>query len=117
LLSIFGADYDQIAPHFNILTEESTRNLEFAQTFRSLGKLVLQLAAQRRKEKKDSTDILGMLMASRDNKTGQPMTDRQLVNEIRTLIVAGHETTASTLSWTWYLLSQHPEVEKKLSSE
>ena len=117
LISIFGADYQQVAPHFNILCEESARNLEFAQAFRSLGKIVLQLAAQRRKEKVTSTDILGMLMEARDQKSGQVMSDRQLVNEIRTLIVAGHETTASTLNWTWYLLSQHPEVEEKLSSE
>jgi len=117
LISIFGADYEQVAPHFNILSEESARNLEFAQAFRSLGKIVLQLAAQRRKEKITSTDILGMLMEARDQKSGQVMPDRQLVNEIKTLIVAGHETTASTLNWTWYLFSQHSEVEEKLSSE
>ena len=117
LISIFGANYEQVAPHFNILSEESARNMEFARVFGSLGKIVLQLAAQRRKEKIMSTDILGMLMEARDQKSGQVMSDRQLVNEIKTLIVAGHETTASTLNWTWYLLSQHPEVEEKLSSE
>ena len=58
-----------------------------------------------------------MLMEARDQKSGQVMPERQLVNEIKTLIVAGHETTASTLNWTWHLLSQHPEVEEKLSSE
>jgi cytochrome P450 len=117
LISIFGADYEQVAPHFNILSEGSVRNLEFAQAFRSLGKIVLQLAAQRRKQKITSTDILGMLMEARDQKSGQVMPDRQLLNEIKTLVVAGHETTASTLNWTWYLLSQHSEVEEKLSSE
>jgi len=117
LISLFGADYERIAPHFNILTEESARNLEFAQAFRSLGKIVLQLVAQRRKDEIASNDILGMLMEARDQKTSQAMPDRQLVNEIKTLIVAGHETTASTLNWIWYLLSQHPEVEEKLSSE
>ena len=117
LISVFGADYERVAPHFKILTEESARNLEFAQAFRSLGKIVLQLVAQRRKEKIASNDILGMLMEARDQKTSQAMPDRQLVNEIKTLIVAGHETTASTLNWVWYLLSQHPEVEEKLSSE
>jgi cytochrome P450 len=117
LISLFGVDYERIAPHFNILTEESARNLEFAQAFRSLGKIVLQLVAQRRKDEIASNDILGMLMEARDQKTSQAMPDRQLVNEIKTLIVAGHETTASTLNWTWYLLSQHPEVEEKLSSE
>lgn len=45
------------------------------------------------------------------------MPDRRLVNEILTMIVAGHETTASTLNWTWFLISQHPEVEERLSNE
>ena len=57
-----------------------------------------------------------MLMAARDPK-GQAMPDSQLVSEIMTLIVAGHETTASTLNWTWYLLSKNADVEEKLSSE
>ena len=117
LKSVFGADYDKVAPHFNILSEESARNLEFAQGFRSLEKIVLELAAQRRKENITSTDTLGMLMEARDPKSGKAMSDRQMVSEIKTLIVAGHETTASTLSWIWYLLSQHPEAEKKLSKE
>jgi cytochrome P450 len=117
LTSIFGEDYVQVAPHFKILSEEPTRNLEFAQAFRSLGKIVLQLAAQRRKENVASGDILGALMDARDQKSGQAMSDHQLVNEVKTLIVAGHETTASTLNWTWYLLSQHPEVEAKLFAE
>ena len=117
LKSVFGDDYDKVAPHFNILSEESARNLEFAQGFRSLEKIVLELAAQRRKENITSTDTLGMLMEARDPKSGKAMSDRQMVSEIKTLIVAGHETTASTLSWIWYLLSQHPEAEKKLSKE
>lgn len=117
LLSIFGDDYRKIAPHFSILSEESARNLQFAQTFRSLGKMVVEIAAQRRKENITSTDILGMLMEARDRESGQVMPDRQLVSEVMTLIVAGHETTASTLNWTWYLLSQNPEIEEKLSRE
>jgi len=117
LISIFGADYERVAPHFNILSEESARNLEFARAFRSLAKIVLELAAQRREEKMISTDILGMLMGARDQNSGEVMPDRRLVNEIKTLIVAGHETTASTLNWIWYFLSQHPEAEEKLSNE
>ncbi len=58
-----------------------------------------------------------MLMEARDRDTGQAMPDRQLVSEIMTLVVAGHETTASTLNWTWYLLSQNSEVEERLSEE
>jgi cytochrome P450 len=117
LVSIFGDDYEQVAPHFSLLSEESARNLQFAQAFRSLGKMVAQVAAQRRKENITSPDILGMLMEARDRESGQVMPDRQLVSEIMTLIVAGHETTASTLNWTWYLLSQNSMVEEKLSGE
>jgi cytochrome P450 len=117
LITIFGLDHEQARPRFNLLSDESARNLQFAQEFRSLGKFVVELAAERRKQKRPSADILGMLMEARDRDTGRPMSDRQMVNEILTLVVAGHETTASTLNWAWYLLSQHPLVEDKLSRE
>jgi cytochrome P450 len=117
LIAIFGPDYECVAPHFNILSDESARDLQFAQAFRALGKIVVQVAARRRNENTNATDILGMLMAARDRDSGQARPDHQLVNEIMTLIVAGHETTATTLNWAWYLLSQHPEVEDKLSAE
>jgi cytochrome P450 len=117
LRSILSDDYEQIGFHFNILTEEPARDLAFAESFRALGKPILEVVDRRRKEPSPSTDILNMLMQARDPQSAQLMQDRQLINEILTLIVAGHETTASTLNWTWYLISQHPEVEEKLSNE
>jgi cytochrome P450 len=116
LISIFGDDYEQVAPHFNILSDESARNLQFAQRFTPLGNIVSGVADLRRKQNRTATDMLGMLMAARD-RNGQGMPDSQLVREIMTLIVAGHETTASTLNWTWYLLSRNADVAEKLSSE
>jgi cytochrome P450 len=116
LTAIFGIDYDEVAPHFAIVAEES-RNLGFAQTITSLGKLVIEIAERRRKTDTAGSDILGALMKSRDREGGQPMPDVQLAREVLTLIVAGHETTASVLNWTWYLLSGHPAVEAKLSAE
>lgn len=113
LKAIFGDDYPEVAPHFGILSEEPERNLHFAQAFRALGDVILQVAAKR---KHGAADMLDMLMRARDRNTGEGMSHKQLVNEIDTLIVAGHETTASTLNWMWYLLSQHPEVEAKLPS-
>jgi cytochrome P450 len=113
LKAIFGDDYPEVAPHFSILSEEPERNLHFAQAFRALGGVILQVAAKR---KHGAADMLDMLMQARDRHTGKGMSHKQLVNEIDTLIVAGHETTASTLNWMWYLLSQHPEVEAKLAS-
>lgn len=117
LISIFGDDYEQIAPHFNILSDDSARNLKFAQTFRPLGKLVVDVAVQRRQRNLVANDVLGTLMEARDRTNGQPMPDSQLVKEVMTLIVAGHETTASTLNWVWYLLSKNSEAEEALWSE
>ena len=56
-------------------------------------------------------------MSARDKDTGEPMPERELIDEVLTLIVAGHETTASGLNWTWYLLSQHPQVDARLHAE
>jgi cytochrome P450 len=110
LASIFGEDYPQVAPEFRGLTEESARDLQFAQTFRPLRRVVHQIALQRRAEARTGADFLGMLMDAKDRDSGQGMTDDQLATEIMTLIVAGHETTSLTLCWIWYLLSKHPQA-------
>jgi cytochrome P450 len=116
---ILGGDYEQVGFHFDLLSQDPARNIEFACSFRALGKIILQVVVDRRRMDGGvvSTDALGMLMRARDPQSGQLMQDSQLVDEILTLIVAGHETTASTLNWLWYLLSQHPEVEQKLANE
>jgi cytochrome P450 len=62
-------------------------------------------------------DLLSMLMQVQDADDGSRMSDRQLRDEVATMILAGHETTANALSWTWMLLSQHPSVRKKLVQE
>jgi cytochrome P450 len=117
LTFIFGDDYEWIAPHFRILSDESVRDLQFAQNFRALAEIILQAAAKRRTQNRISGDILGMLMQARDRVTGKVMPDHQLINEVITLVIAGHETTASVLNWTWYLLSQYAQVEQRLSGE
>jgi cytochrome P450 len=61
-------------------------------------------------------DLLTLLLMARDD-DGNSMTDRQLRDEVITLLLAGHETTALHLSWSWYLLAQHPEAEAKLPAE
>jgi cytochrome P450 len=79
--------------------------------------MILPVIDRRRKDSVTAPDALGMMMQARDPQSGQLMQDGQLIDEILTMIVAGHETTASTLNWAWYLISQHPEVEQKLSNE
>ena len=117
LRGIFSHDFDTVAPAFSVISSESARNLQFAQAFRPLREVVREVIGRRRQTAEGETDILGMLMGARDRATGETMPEGQLVSEVVTLIVAGHETTASTLSWVWYLLSQHPTVESRLSSE
>ncbi len=76
---------------------------------RELDEIVNRIIRQRRAGGEDTGDLLSMLMAARDE-DDSTMTDRQLRDEIMTFLLAGHETTAVSLSWTWYLLSQHPEA-------
>jgi cytochrome P450 len=92
--------------------------LAFAQVFRGLRNLIFQVVDRRRHEPTAAhSDFLSLLMHSRDTRDSRPMQDKQIANEVLTLIIAGHETTASTLNWTWYLLSRHPEVEAQLARE
>jgi cytochrome P450 len=122
LRSIFGTDLDRLSQQlggnpFALVTQESGRNLQFAYKFRSLTKLVAELIARRRAQGSEHFDYLAMLMSARDKDSGEAMPERELIDEVLTLIVAGHETTASGLNWTWYLLSQHPEVATRLHAE
>ncbi len=122
LRSIFGEDLDRLtqqlgANPFEVITREQSRDLQFAYKFRSLTKLVAQLIARRRAEAHEHFDYLAMLMSARDKESGAPMGERELIDEVMTLIVAGHETTASALNWTWYLLAQHPQAQQRLHAE
>ncbi len=122
LRSIFGDDLDRLTRElggnpFELITREPTRDLTFAYRFRQLRKLVSELAARRRSEPGEHFDFIGMLVSTRDRNTGAPMGERELVDEVMTLIIAGHETAAATLNAAWYLLSQHPEVEQRLHAE
>jgi cytochrome P450 len=121
LKAIFGEDFNAInampgGNPFMLLAHETERNLQFAYKFRALSGLVLE-HIKRRQSGQAGDDLLGMIVSARDRRTGDAMTDRQLVDETLTMVVAGHETTASALNWLWYMLSQHPEVETRLQRE
>ena len=122
LRSIFGADLARLehqlgANPFAVVAKEQNRDLKFAFRFRSLTKLVQELIEHRRRTPEEHFDFLSMLMAARDRDTDEPMSDKELIDEVLTLIVAGHETTAAALTWTWYLISQHPETAERLQAE
>jgi cytochrome P450 len=122
LRSIFGTDLDKLERQmgqnpFEVVAKQSNRDLKFAFQFRSLAKLVLELIKTRHESDEEHFDFLSMLMLTTDRETGEPMGDRELIDEVLTLIVAGHETTAAALTWTWYLVAQHPEVAAALEAE
>ncbi len=83
-----------------------------------LDQLMYGLIAERRASREDRGDLLSMLLVAQDSEgDGGQMSDTQVRDEILTLFLAGHETTANALSWTWYLLSQNPDAERQLFQE
>lgn len=88
----------------------------FNRAAREIDEIVYRLIAERRLSGSDEGDLLSMLVAAHDE-DGSRMNDRQLRDEVMTLFLAGHETTALTLSWAWYLLAENPESEAKFHAE
>jgi cytochrome P450 len=93
------------------------RNVRAWRAIRRLDRLVHRIIAERRASGEDRGDLLSMLLAARDAEDGSRMSEEQLRDEAMTMFLAGHETTAVTLSWAWYLLAQHPEADARLASE
>ena len=86
--------------------------------FNEFDKKVDQLLTERGREPDaEPKDLLARLIAARDTETGGGMTPKEVRDQVVTIFMAGHETTSQALSWTWYLLSQHPEAEAKLHDE
>jgi cytochrome P450 len=92
-------------------------NRRFKRSLEQLDRVVLDLIAQRRKGGGPKDDLLAMLMESRDPETGEGMTDAQLRDEVMTIFLAGHETTANNLAWTMALVGRAPDVERRLVAE
>ena len=91
-------------------------HLRFHAVAKKIDNVVYRIIAERRASGKDEGDLLSVLLAARDE-DGSQMSDRQLRDEVMTLFLAGHETTALTLAWSWYLLGTHPEAEAKFHAE
>jgi cytochrome P450 len=81
-----------------------------------IDRVVFRIIAERRASGSDEGDLLSMLLQAQDE-DGSQMSDAQLRDEVMTLFLAGHETTALALSWSWYLLATHPEAEQKFHAE
>ncbi|MGB8352322.1 MAG: cytochrome P450 [Chthoniobacteraceae bacterium] len=122
--TLFGADVESEAVDIQNALSEVLHMLEksvippnevadFDQARIRLDDAVLRIIQERRAKGGDSGDLLSMLLAARDE-DGAGMSDIELRDEAMTIFLAGHETTANALTWTWYLISKHPEIEKQL---
>ena len=121
LISIFGSDYeDKVMASgenpFAFLSRDSTRDLSVVMKVRELRNMLLDIINDRRGRGGDEFDFLSMYMQAND-KSGNSFTDKELLDELMTLIVAGFETSANTLNWVWYLIAGHPDVVAKLIGE
>lgn len=132
---LFGADIrdeaEAIGSALEVLMKQNSRgrmlfpilrslptlgNLRYQRAVRRLDNIIYGIIRQRRSSDHPTSDLLSLLLHARDE-DGSRMTDHQLRDEVMTLLLAGHETTALSLSWTWYLLGQFPKSEQKLHEE
>ena len=114
LLLELGADFRRtlFVPHW----VPTPTNLRIKREIAFIENILYRIINERRSSGHDAGDLLSMLLHVQDE-DGSRMTDKQLRDETITLFLAGHETTASSLSWTWWLLAQNPRVEARLHAE
>lgn len=92
-------------------------NLRFRRALRALDAVVDRIIDKRRRAGEGGTDLLSQIMQRTDEETGQRMSLAELRNEVVTLLLAGHETTANALTWLCHLLTQHPETAQRIRDE
>ena len=115
-LGLFDRLHNPLAPLLDRLPVPGTLRMRRARE--RLDATIYRAIAERRAAAEPRDDLLGMLLAARDEEgDGGGMTDLQLRDELLTLFLAGHETTANALAWTWHLLALHPEAEARLHGE
>jgi cytochrome P450 len=103
-----------LAPFFEFFGHPKLKRA--AKARRELSTIVQTMIDERRRTKQTRKDLLTLLFAAQDPETGLGMSDEQLRDEVMTLFLAGHETTANALGWTIYLLTQHPDIGERLAA-
>ena len=115
-LGLFTRLSNPLAPLLDRLPVPATRRFHRARE--RLDATILRMIDERRRSGEDREDLLGLLLAARDEEgDGGGMTDAQLRDETLTIFLAGHETTANALAWAWHLLGQNPEAEARFHAE
>jgi len=121
--ALFGYNIDEqataVGEAVNTLIEiAKPKRRKFQETLRFLDEVVYGIIDERRQDADgDHSDLLDMLLQARYEDTGEGMSNRQIRDEVMSLLIAGHETTANTLSWMWYLLGQNPDAVERVEAE
>jgi cytochrome P450 len=127
--TLFGADVEsdaeairtalsQILAQFERSTLPEADRADFEAARDRLDRTIYRIIRQRRASGESRGDLLSLLLEAHDLESdGGSMTDQQLRDEVMTIFLAGHETTANALAWTWYLLSENPDVEERFHAE
>jgi cytochrome P450 len=92
-------------------------NVRFRRALQAVDQIVYRIIAEHRADSGANSNLLSILLQARDEQTGEGLSDSELRNETITFLLAGHETSANALAWTFYLLSQNPDVERQLRAE
>jgi cytochrome P450 len=99
------------------LLAPASRDASVRGAIATLDDVILRIILERRASRADTGDLLSMLLAAQEEGTGEGMSDRQVRDEVMTIFLAGHETTANALSWALYLLARHPDAYARLRRE
>jgi cytochrome P450 len=89
----------------------------FQGAVRTLEEFIFRVVEQRRRTQTDNGDLVSLLLWARDEETGQSMSDRQIRDELMTMLQAGHDTVSDAVAWTWFLMAKHPQVRQKVGQE
>jgi cytochrome P450 len=92
-------------------------NLRLKYSIGKLDRILQELIDQRRAAGAGGDDFLSILLNAKDEVDGRGISDRQIRDEVMTMFLAGHETTANALAWTWYLLGKHPDIQQRVQAE
>ncbi len=121
LTDVMATFWIQMLPFYDLLEHLPVPALRRSQAARAkLDAIIYSIIAERRQSTRDHGDLLSMLLSAKDDEEegdGRGMSDTQVHDEAMTIFLAGHETTANALSWTWHLLGGAPDVEAKLHEE
>ncbi len=104
-----------LAPVVDVLPLPHIRRLRAARA--KLDRVLDDIIEQRRRDARDTGDLLSILLRAQEDTSAGRMSDEQLRDELTTILLAGHETTANALAFTWYLIARHPQVEARLHAE